>query len=286
VTDACAPPVELSVRDFNRIREHLRRTTGVRFADKKRTLFRSRLACRLRTLGMQSYTEYADRLINKDVDQTELGIVLNLVTTNLTSFFREAHHFDYLTQNVVPEILTEGRSDRTIRIWSSACSTGAEPYTLAIVLREALLGHAEWQAEILGSDINTEVLAQAERGIYSQEDVRRVPEDLLRRHFQRGAGAHAGNYRVHPETRRMVSFRKINLLRPLPQFAAPFDCIFCRNVLIYFSAEDQRDVIVTFASQLGPGGVLVLGHSENVPADVTLFQRLPKTIFRRTATSA
>jgi chemotaxis protein methyltransferase CheR len=279
----CAPTAELSVRDFNRIREHLHRWTGVRFEDKKLTLFRSRLAKRLRILGIKSYTQYADFLIKHDPDHTELGIALNLVTTNLTSFFREAHHFDYLTQTGIPEILATARRERTIHLWSSACSTGAEPYTLAIVLREALAGHAGWQVEILGSDINTEVLAHAERGIYSAEEVRGVPDNLLRRHFQRGTGTHAGEYRVRPDTRQMVRFRQINLLRPWPQFAAPFDCIFCRNVLIYFSPEDQRNVVTAFAGTLRPGGILMLGHSENVPTGVELFERLPKTVFRRKA---
>jgi chemotaxis protein methyltransferase CheR len=285
VNDVCVPTGELSIRDFNRIREHLHRWTGVRFEDKKLTLFRSRLAKRLRLLGIASYTEYADFLIQGDPDQTELGIALNLVTTNLTSFFREAHHFDYLTETTIPEILSTTRRDRSIRVWSSACSTGAEPYTLAIVLREALIGHVDWKAEILGSDINTDVLAHAERGIYSEEEVRGVPDALLRRHFQRGTGAHAGEYRVRADTQRMVSFRRINLLRPWPQFAASFDCIFCRNVLIYFSSEDQRDVITAFAARLRPGGILVLGHSENVPAGVESFDRLPKTVFRRKASA-
>jgi chemotaxis protein methyltransferase CheR len=285
VTDVCVPTAELSITDFNRIREHLHRWTGVRFEDKKLTLFRSRLAKRLRILGIRSYTEYADFLIKHDPEQTELGIALNLVTTNLTSFFREAHHFDYLTETAIPEILATARSDRTIRLWSSACSTGAEPYTLAIVLREALVHHAGWQVEILASDINTDVLAHAERGIFSTEEVRGVPDTLLRRHFQRGTGNHAGEYRVRPDTQRMVSFRRINLLRPWPQFAAPFDCIFCRNVLIYFSPEDQRDVITAFATRLRPGGILVLGHSENVPAGVEKFERLPKTVFRRKASA-
>ena len=124
---------------------------------------------------------------------------------------------------------------------------------------------------------------KTETGCFSAEEVRGVPDELLRRHFQRGTGKHAGDYRVRPETRRMVIFRQINLLRPWPPFAAPFDCIFCRNVLIYFSPEDQRDVIAAFATRLRPRGILILGHSENVPAGVDSFERLPKTVFRRKA---
>jgi chemotaxis protein methyltransferase CheR len=283
VTGAGAAAVELSVADFNRIREHLRRETGVRFEDKKRTLFRSRLAKRLRILGITSYAEYADFLIKHDPEQTELGIALNLVTTNLTSFFREAHHFEYLAETLIPEILATPGRERTIRIWSCACSTGAEPYTLAIVLREALKDHPDWDIKILASDINTEVLAYAERGIYSAEEVRGVPEPLLRRHYQRGNGQRAGHYRIHPETRRLVTFRQVNLLRPWPDFHSPFDGIFCRNVLIYFSAEDQERVITEFAAKLRLGGALFLGHSESVPAGHALFERLPKTVFRRKA---
>jgi chemotaxis protein methyltransferase CheR len=283
VTVAGAPAAELSFADFSRIREHLRRETGVRFEDKKLTLFRSRLAKRLRALGIDSYTEYADFLTQQDRDGSELRVALNLVTTNLTSFFREPHHFDYLAQTLVPEILATRRRDRTIRVWSCACSTGAEPYTSAIVLREALRDYPDWQVKILASDINTEVLAQAERAIYSAEEVRGIPEPLLRRHCQRGSGPRTGQYRVHPETRGLVTFRQLNLLRPWPQVDAPFDGIFCRNVLIYFSAEDREKVIDGFATKLRPGGVLFLGHSENVPAGNVQFERLPKTVFRRRA---
>ena len=151
------------------------------------------------------------------------------------------------------------------------------------MLREALTGHPDWDVKILASDINTDVLAYAERGIYSAEEVRGVPEQLLRRHCQRGNGQRAGQYRIHPETRRLVSFRQINLLRPWPDLHGPFDGIFCRNVLIYFSPEDQAKVITEFAGKLRPGGALFLGHSENVPAGHALFERLPKTVFRRTA---
>ncbi len=282
MTVAGAAAVELSVVDFNRIREHLRRETGVRFEDKKLTLFRSRLAKRLRVLGFNDYTEYADFLIGQGPDGGELGIALNLVTTNLTSFFREAHHFEYLAETLIPEILAAPGRERTIRIWSCACSTGAEPYTLAIVLREALNDHPDWDVKILASDINTEVLAYAERGIYSAEEVRGVPAALLRRHYQRGNGQRAGHYRIHPDTRRLVSFRQVNLLRPWPDLPSPFDSIFCRNVLIYFSAEDQEKVITEFGAKLRLGGALFLGHSENVPAGHALFERLPKTVFRRT----
>jgi len=281
VTVVGTPGAELSVGDFQRIREYLRRETGVRFEDKKLTLFRSRLAKRLRILGLDDYTAYADFLIGQGPAGSELGIALNLVTTNLTSFFREAHHFDYLTQTLIPEILATPGRERTIRIWSCACSTGAEPYTLAIVLRDALDGHPDWDVKILASDINTEVLAYAERGIYSAEEVRGVPDALLRRHCQRGSGQRAGQYRIHPETRRLVDFRQVNLLRPWPDFHALFDGIFCRNVLIYFSPEDQEKVITEFAARLRPGGALFLGHSENVTAGHIHFERLPKTVFRR-----
>jgi len=283
VTVAAGSGAELSVADFQRIREYLRCETGVLFEDKKLTLFRSRLAKRLRVLGFNDYTAYADFLIQQGPAGSELGIALNLVTTNLTSFFREAHHFDYLTQTLIPEILATPGRERTIRIWSCACSTGAEPYTLAIVLREALDGHPDWDVKILASDINTEVLSYAERGIYSAEEVRGVPDPLLRRHCQRGSGQRAGQYRIHPETRRLVSFCHVNLLRPWPNFPAPFDGIFCRNVLIYFSPEDQEKVVTEFAAKLRPGGALFLGHSENVTAGHVHFERLPKTVFRRRA---
>jgi len=271
---------ELSSTTFDRLRRHIEAEVGLSFADKKRTLFRSRLAKRLRELHLDTFEEYADYLTNGSSDG-ELSVCLNLVTTNLTSFFREVHHFEDLRTTFLPALMAEHGRDRSVRIWSAACSTGAEPYTLAVVIRDVLAGHSGWSAEILASDINTEVLGVAKRAVYTAEEVKGVPEELLHRHFQRGMGENAHRYRVRPETSRVVRFQRINLLRSLPRFDAPFDVIFCRNCLIYFSKEKQARVIRALTETLRPGGLLFLGHSESAPPDYAELERLPRTVYRK-----
>jgi len=272
---------ELTSVTFERIRRHLEREVGLSFADKKRTLFRSRLAKRLRELQLDSFEEYADHLTEGGGDVAELSICLNLVTTNLTSFFREGHHFEDLRTIYLPALLADSGRDRTVRIWSAACSTGAEPYTLAVVARDTLARHSGWSAEILASDINTEVLSIAKRAVYTTEEVKGIPDELLHLHFQRGMGENAGRYRLHPAIARMVEFQRINLLRPLPRFDVPFDVVFCRNCLIYFSKVKQAQVIRALTETLRPGGLLFLGHSESAPSDYTELERLPRTVYRK-----
>lgn len=272
--------VELSLAAFDRIRRHIEKEVGLSFADNKQPLFRSRLAKRLRELGLDSFEAYAD-LLTGGTDTNELSVCLNMVTTNLTSFFREIHHFEELRTTFLPALMAEEGRDRVVRIWSAACSTGAEPYTLAVVVRDALASHPGWSAEILASDLNTEVLGVARRAVYTAEEVKGVSSELLHRHFQRGTGEKAGRYRVRPAIARMVDFQRINLLRPLPRFDAPFDVVFCRNCLIYFSKEKQAQVIHALAETLRPGGLLFLGHSESVPSDCTEFERLPRTVYRK-----
>ncbi len=272
---------ELTPATFDRIRRHIAREVGLHFADSKQTLFRSRLAKRLRILGLDSFEQYADYLTRDGGDERELSICLNLVTTNLTSFFRESHHFEELHTTFLPALMEEPGRERTLRLWSAACSTGAEPYTLAMVVRDHLAAHPGWSVEILASDINTEVLSVAKRAVYTEQEVKGIPGDLLHRHFQRGMGENAGRYRVRPATARVVRFQTINLLRPFPRFEAPFDVIFCRNCLIYFSNEEQARVVRALTETLRPGGLLFLGHSEAAPRDFTELERLPRTVYRR-----
>jgi len=271
----------LSPAVFEQIRRHLEGEVGLSFADNKQTLFRSRLARRLRELGLDTFEAYADYLTAAGGNSAELSICVDLVTTNLTSFFREAHHFDELRATFLPALLGASGHDRCVRLWSAACSTGQEPYSLAMVVRDALAGHPGWSAELLASDINTGVLGVAKRAVYTAGEVKQVPESLLRRHFQRGTGENAGRFRVRSETARLVRLQRINLLRPLPSFAAPFDVVFCRNCLIYFAPAEQERVVHVLAKTLRPGGLLFLGHSESAPPDCPELERLPRTVYRK-----
>jgi chemotaxis protein methyltransferase CheR len=205
---------------------------------------------------------------------------INRITTNKTSFFRESHHFDFLKETLIPEIRASGRSQ--IRIWSAACSSGEEPYSIAMTLREALGAINGWDISILASDIDTEMLERAQAGIYRLEALEELSPERRKAHFLRGYGDFEGCAQVRLEIRRMVEFRRINLVGAFWPPEGIFDAIFCRNVIIYFGHETQRRILERLARGMRPSGYFFAGHSENlhwmnevlVPAGVTVYQRV------------
>jgi chemotaxis protein methyltransferase CheR len=229
------PPI--TGEEFELFRALILKETGISLGDSKRALVVARMAKRLRDLGFSTYSEYYDLLSNNDPLREELPRMINCITTNKTSFFREPHHFDFLSQQLVPELQHRAAAGgpRQIRVWSAACSTGEEPYTIAITLREAL-GYAfpGWDVRILASDIDTEVLAAAEAGMYPLESAESVPQPLQQRMFLRGVGKWDGFVQVRPQIRSMVTFRRINFIDSAWPVHTHFDAIFCRNALIYF----------------------------------------------------
>jgi chemotaxis protein methyltransferase CheR len=264
----------LTIRERQEFQALIHRETGISLADSKHELIASRLSSRLRHLGLSSYGEYYRRVTEQDPDGTELRELIDRITTNKTSFFRERHHFDFLGQRARTALGPGGR----LRIWSSACSSGEEPYSIAMTLADH--GLRDLGATILASDISTRVLRQAETGVYDQERLEGIPAESLRRHFLRGKGSRAGQYRVRPELRQRIAFRRINLSAPDWPIDARFDIIFCRNVLIYFGREMQERLLQRFAEVLEPGGHLVLGHSENLSWMSRLFQPVGQTVYR------
>jgi len=259
-------PRPIRQSEFQALRRLVYEITGVSLADSKRDMLASRLLRRLRHLGLHTYADYYRYLLENDPDGTERQEFINCVTTNKTDFFRESHHFDFLRDVLLParrEQALRG-APRRLRIWSSACSTGEEPYTLAITLLEHLSPLATWDVRILASDIDTQVLRQAELGIYPENRTSGLSEELLHRYFLRGKGANSGQVRVRPEVRNLVTFRQINLIDPDWPIHTRFDAIFCRNVLIYFDRPTQQKLLDRFADFLVPGGYLFLGHSENI----------------------
>ena len=269
---------EFTDQDFNRLRELVYQHTGIRMADNRRDLIYGRLSRRLRALGLHSFGAYC-RLI-EDGQGDELEAFTNAVTTNLTAFFREAHHFDYLGKNLLPELLKKNRESRRIRIWSAGCSTGEEAYTVAMVLLENIPDIHNWDLRILATDLDSDVLAKASAGIYEQKNIRQVLGKRLQKWFQKGVGINEGKARVQPPVRELVTFRKLNLMHTWPM-KGPFDLIFCRNVLIYFDKPTQKKLFERFAGILVNQGHLFIGHSES-PMDLTdRFSLIGQSIYRK-----
>ena len=274
---------DLSDREFATFREFIATSTGIALGPHKRALLQARLGSRLRALGLTSFVDYRRVLLERGPASEEFVRFVNVVTTTRTAFYREARHCAYLAEQWVPQRLSKAAADgqRIIRIWSAACSTGEEPYTIAMTLTDALKGAPGWDVRILASDINTDVLERAAVGIYDLEDVRPIPPAVLRRHFLRGSGASTGLVRLRPALRRLVTFRHINLVEEGWPIRTRFDVIFCRNVLIYFDRPTQQRVLGRLLGFLKDGGLLILGHSEGLHGSVRGLRHISGTIYRK-----
>lgn len=253
-------PAPISDRELAAVIDLVYRKSGITLHDGKRALVTARLQKRLKALGVRSYSDYLAAL-ERDVEGGELVMLLDAITTNHTSFFREPQHFDLLRQKVVPDVLARGLP--TVDVWSAACSSGEEPYTLAMVLDEAMAGARAPGVRILASDLSTKVLAAATRGIYKLERVRDIPQPLLRKYFEKGAGAQEGLARVRSAIRQRVRFEQRNLLE-IGDLGTRFAVIFCRNVMIYFDRPVQQRVVSMLQRHLRPGGYLFISHSESL----------------------
>lgn len=263
--------LEFSQADFERVRRLIHERAGIDLHPSKQNMVYSRLSRRLRERGHQTFRSYLDGVqAGSDKDWQEF---INSLTTNLTSFYREAHHFDTLAER-----LRQMRPSDAPRIWCCAASTGEEPYSIAMTATEARIGCV--QAVIHASDVDTEVLATAERGVYTLDAVGALSESRLRRFFLKGSGANVGKVRVKPELRSMVAFRPFNLLSGDWRME-PYDIVFCRNVMIYFDRPTQRRVLEGLHRSLKPGGLLMVGHSENFGDQRDLFQLSGKTVYIR-----
>ncbi len=263
--------------EFDTIRQILYESAGVWLGDTKQTMVCSRLAKRFRQLRISRFTDYIQRLEKND--GRELQEFINSLTTNKTDFFRESTHFKFL-QGLIADI--EKKSVRGVtprlRIWSSACSSGEEPYTIAITLCESIGNLQRWDFCIDASDINTEVLAKARSGVYPLLNIATLEESLKKKYFLRGRGKFEGHCAIQDHLKSMVRFYQRNLLIPPPQSRNKYDVIFCRNVLIYFDQETQQKVVRNLIQSLQPKGYLILGHSENMPWLVNYLRPLGNTI--------
>jgi chemotaxis protein methyltransferase CheR len=264
---------EFTAADFERVRKLLHEHAGIALSAAKQDMVYSRLARRVRVCGDRSFAQYLARLERKDAREWEAFI--NSLTTNLTSFFREAHHFESLSRH-----LKSIAEKRTIKIWCNAASTGEEPYSIAMTAVEAFNSPTP-PVSIIASDLDTQVLAQAERGIYPAERVAKLAPEQVSRHFLKGNGVPEGSLQAKPELRRLIAFRRINLLEAGWPVQGPLDAIFCRNVMIYFDKKTQYDVLKRFVPLLREDGLLFAGHSESFLHATDLFRSLGRTIYER-----
>ncbi len=252
---------------------------GIYLKPEKKELLNARLGKRLRALGIDSFKEYYEYLM-RDASGDELVQMIDVVSTNFTSFFRENSHFDLLVSRVLPEITASDRRQREIRLWSSACSSGEEPYTMAMVVADFLEQHPGWNFRLTATDISTKVLAQAHRGVYPDDRIAKVPPLFLKRYFQKGVGNSAGYVKVKETLRRCVTFSRFNLMHDFP-WREELDVIFCRNVMIYFNRETQQQLVAKFHRALVPGGYLFIGHSESITSLKHGFTQVDATAYQK-----
>lgn len=268
--------------EFEFIRHVISENAGIVLGPNKRQLVQGRLARRLRELHLPSYEAYCDHI--RASGPEELVGLINALTTNVTSFFRENHHFEALASYMLPEALERNRQGRRIRIWSAGCSSGEEAYCLAMVAREAVPPGQKWDIKILATDIDSEVVATAQRGIYPLDRLTSLTPERLRKHFRKGTAENAGQAKVHAELAQLISFRTLNLMHAWPM-SGSFDIIFCRNVMIYFDQKTRERLVERFGDLLIGGGYLCLGHSESIHGTGGPFRLVGKTIYRKTGGS-
>jgi chemotaxis protein methyltransferase CheR len=262
-------PAALKEADFALACRLIGQYAGIKLGPHKRYMVYNRLVRRLRAHGMGDFGEYL-QLVQTDVTGEREAFV-NALTTNLTAFFREPHHFELLAERAK---LHQQQERRPMRVWSCACSTGEEPWSIAMTLREA-----ECDAQVVASDIDTDALEKAASGVYLTERIADLPASRLRAHFLRGTGTNDGWVTIRPELRGMVKFTQLNLQSPRWPAMEAFDAVFCRNVAIYFDRETQKKLLERFAQVLRPGGVLIVGHAESFPATHRSFRGCGRTAY-------
>ena len=271
----------LTNRDFDRLRTLIYTESGISLGPDKRTMMEIRLKRRLRSLNLSSLSEYCDHVFAPDGQQHELIHLIDVITTNKTDFFRESVHFDFLVSKALPDLASRRGATRKSLVWSAGCSTGEEPYTLAMVLSEYSQTSPGFKIHVLATDISTTVLERAGAGIFKSEAISPVPRDLVRKYFMRSRDPESGLLRVVPELRSLVEFRRVNFMDADYGLPEPPEVIFCRNVIIYFDRPTQVRLLEKLTRQLVPGGYFFAGHSESLQGmDLPLVPVAP-AVYRR-----
>jgi len=274
----------LSQADFSRLAKYIESELGIRMPDTKRVMLESRLQKRVRHFKLSGFGEYVDFVFSPQGRESELINMIDAVTTNKTDFFREADHFDYLLESIVPEAERRFGSGiaKPFNVWSAGCSTGEEPYTIAMVLEEHRDKEPRFNYRIFASDLSTQVLGKAKEGVYAAEKAEVVPMSFKRKYMLRGKDPQAQLVRMKPELRSRLSFARINFMDDRYPAAEDFDVVFCRNVIIYFERKIQEQILGKLCRHVRPGGWLVLGHSETLTGMDVPLRNVAPTIYCRT----
>ncbi len=275
--------IELDDKEFSLFQRLIYDESGISLSLSKKELLKSRLMKRLRQKSLASFRAYYQYVTEEDHTGEEMVRMLDCISTNLTEFFREIAHFEFLSKTVLPHLVDvkKKRNEKKIRIWSAGCSTGEEPYTLSMVVAEHIKPLHEWDIKILATDISTRVLAKASEGIYSRERLKNVPVQMLNTYFERAAGNLKDLYQVKESLKRLVVFRRFNLMNETYPFKGQFDFIFCRNVMIYFDKQTQNELIVKYYKHLAPEGYLFIGHSESLAGTSHKFKYVRPTVYQK-----
>lgn len=272
--------IELTDTEFEKISRLVYDQCGINLSDGKKELVKARLGKRIRLGQFKSFRDYYQYVI-KDPSGQELVHLLDSISTNFTFFFREQKHFDYLRSEFLPELMKRKRNNGSkLRFWSAGCSSGEEPYSIAITLLEAISNPLVWDIVILGTDISTKALKTAATGVYHKERVQPLSQALVRKYFLRGERAYQDYVKVKDHVRQYIQFKRLNLMEPF-HLNETFDCIFCRNVMIYFDKKTQANLIHHFYERLGEGGVLLIGHSESLTGIPHPFNYVRPSIYKK-----
>jgi chemotaxis protein methyltransferase CheR len=272
--------VDITDGEFQRIGRLVYDQCGINLSDGKRELVKARLGKRIRNGSFKSFQDYYQHVLNDESGQ-ELVHLLDSITTNYTFFFREQRHFDCLRLEILPELIDRKKNDgRKLRFWSAACSSGEEPYSIAMTLLDAIEHPFGWDISILGTDISTKALKVAESGVYSKERIQSLPTSLIKRYFLKGESHWKDYVKVKDEVRRLVQLRRLNFMEPFG-FHESFDCIFCRNVMIYFDKKTQADLVNRLYGCLDAGGFLLIGHSESLTGISHPFRYVRPSVYRK-----
>ncbi|MBL6449286.1 methyltransferase domain-containing protein [Fulvivirga sp. 29W222] len=272
--------IKMDEESFEKLSTFITQQYGIKLPPAKKSMLESRLNKKIRNLGYNGYKPFLAYIFGREGKVKELPHIVDLITTNKTDFFREPAHFDHLTQDFLPHYVSNNRH-RPLRIWSAACSSGKEPYTILITLEEFRKATGPLAYSILASDINTRVLQSAYQGVYNHEQIDMLPDHLKRAYFLKSKDPGSSLVRIKPEYRKKIIYKRINLVHEYDMpYSMNFDVIFCRNVLIYFDKATQEKVINRLAKHLRPGGLLFLGHSESTMGMKVPFEQVKPTIYR------
>ncbi|MDY6801857.1 MAG: CheR family methyltransferase [Bacteroidota bacterium] len=272
---------QMTSDDFDRLSKFIFLQSGIKMPPVKKVMLQSRLQKRLRELKITSFKEYADFVFSEDGHKNEIIHMLDVVSTNKTDFYREPVHFDFLTQTILPEFVATNNYNKNFKVWSAGCSSGEEPYTIAITLNEFKNNYSYFDFSILGTDISSQILQKAFLAVFKEERIVNIPLELKRKYFLRSKDRMNKTVRVIKDLRDKVEYRRLNFMDEAYNLSDVYDVIFCRNVLIYFNRDTQEQVINKLCNKLKKGGYLFIGHSESILGMDVPLQQIKPTIFKR-----